>query len=77
MDNTAYDVDIDMDDIDIAPYDDGDIYNTPNTTRIDEEETSILPTSTSRLILIGSKWKQTPKRVLLICYGITARIGYL
>ena len=55
MDNTAYDVDIDMDDIDIAPYDDGDIYNTPNTTRVDEEETSILPTSTSRLILIGSK----------------------
>ena len=48
MDNPAYvdDVDIDMDDVDIAPEDDGDIYNTPNTTRVDEEETPILPTST-------------------------------
>ena len=46
MDNSAYDVDIDMDDVDIAPEDDGDIYNTPNTTRVDEEEeeTSITPT---------------------------------
>ena len=34
-----------MDDVDIAPDDDGDIYNTPNTTRVDEEETSITPTS--------------------------------
>ena len=31
-----------MDDVDIAPDDDGDIYNTPNTTRVDEEETPIL-----------------------------------
>ena len=46
MDNPAYDVDIDMDDLDIAPDDDGDIYNTPNTTRVDEEERSITPTST-------------------------------
>ena len=46
MDNPAYDVDIDMDDVDIAPDDDGDINNTPNTTRVDEEETPILPTST-------------------------------
>ena len=49
MDNPVYDVDIDMDDVDIAPDDDGDIYNTPNTTRVDEEETSITPTSTLRL----------------------------
>ena len=49
MDNPAYDVDIDMDDVDIAPDDDGDIYNTPNTTRVDEEETPLLPTSTLRL----------------------------
>ena len=49
MDNPAYDVHIDMDDVDIAPDDDGDIYNTPNTTRVDEEETSITPTSTLRL----------------------------
>ena len=49
MDNSAYDVDIDMDDVDIAPDDDGDIYNTPNTTRVDEEETSITPKSTLRL----------------------------
>ena len=51
MDKPAYvdDVDIDMDDVDIAPEDDGDIYNTPNTTRVDEEETSITPTSTLRL----------------------------
>ena len=35
-----------MDDVDIAPDDDGDIYNTPNTTRVDEEEISITPTST-------------------------------
>ena len=55
MDNPAYDVDIDMNDVDIAPDDYGDICNIPNTTRVDEEETSILPTSTSRLILIGSK----------------------
>ena len=33
MDNPAYDVDIEMDDVDIAPEDDGDdAYNTPNTT---------------------------------------------
>ena len=38
-----------MDDVDIAPEDDGDIYNTPNTTRVDEEETSITPKSTLRL----------------------------
>ena len=45
MENPAYvdDVDIDMDDVDIAPEDDGDIYNTPNTTRVDEEETPLLP----------------------------------
>ena len=49
MDNPAYDVDIEMDDVDIAPEDDGDVYNTPNTTRVDEEETSITPTSTLRL----------------------------
>ena len=49
MDNPAYDVDIEMDDVDIAPEDDGDIYNTPNTTRVDEEETPLLPTSTLRL----------------------------
>ena len=30
-----------MDDVDIAPDDDGDIYNTPNTTRVDEEETQM------------------------------------
>ena len=49
MDNPACtdDVDIEMDDI---PPDD-DIYNTPNTTRIDEEETSILQTGTSTLRL--------------------------
>ena len=36
MDNPAYadDVDIEMDDIDIPP--DDDIYNTPNTSRVDE-----------------------------------------
>ena len=28
MDNPGYDVDIEMDDVDIAPEDDGDIYNT-------------------------------------------------
>ena len=52
MDNPAYtdDVDIDMDDVDIPP-DDDDIYNTPNTTRIDEEETPILQTGTSTLRL--------------------------
>ena len=51
MDKPAYvdDVDIDSDDVDIAPEDDGDIYNTPNTTRVDEEETSITQTSTLRL----------------------------
>ena len=51
MDNPAYvdDVDIDMDDLDIAPEDDGDIYNTPNTIRVDEEETPLLPLSTLRL----------------------------
>ena len=49
MDNPAYDVDIEMDDVDIAPEDDGDVYNTPNTTRVDEEETLITPTSTLRL----------------------------
>ena len=49
MDNPAYDVDIEMDDVDIASEDDGDIYNTPNTTRVDEEETPLLPTSTLRL----------------------------
>ena len=49
MNNPAYDVDIEMDDVDIAPEDDGDVYNTPNTTRVDEEETSITPTSTLRL----------------------------
>ena len=38
-----------MDDVDIAPEDDGDICNTPNTTRVDEEETPLLPTSTLRL----------------------------
>ena len=49
MDNPAYDVDIDMDDVDIPPNDDDDIYNTPDTTRIDEEEeTPLLPTSTLR-----------------------------
>ena len=46
MDNPAYDVDIEMDDVDIAPEDDVDVYNTPNTTRVDEEETPLLPTST-------------------------------
>ena len=35
-----------MDDVDIAPDDDGDIYNTPNTTRVDEEEKLITPMST-------------------------------
>ena len=52
MDNPAYtdDVDIEMDDI--PPDDDDDIYNTPNTTRIDEEEeTPILETGTSTLRL--------------------------
>ena len=49
MDNPTYDVDIEMDDVDIAPEDDGDVYNTPNTTRVDEEETKITPTSTLRL----------------------------
>ena len=48
MENAAYDVDIEMDDVDIAPEDDGDVYNTPNTTRVDEEETSITPTPTLR-----------------------------
>ena len=38
-----------MDDVDIALDDDGDIYYTPNTARVDEEETSITPTSTSGL----------------------------
>ena len=91
-----------MDDVDIAPDDDGDIYYTPNTARVDEEETSITPTSTSGLkqqVLrnkldslyhhLGTKgsldfvnldrfkMKQILKQVLLICYGITARIGYL
>ena len=36
---------------DIPPDDDDDIYNTANTTRIDEEETPILETSTSTLRL--------------------------
>ena len=49
MDSPAYDVDIEMGDVDIAPEDDGDVYNTPNTTRVDEEGTSITPTSTLRL----------------------------
>ena len=52
MDNPGYtdDVDIEMDDI--PPDDDDDIYNTPNTTRIDEEEeTPILETGTSTLQL--------------------------
>ena len=49
MDNPAYDVDIEMDDVDIAPEDDGDVQNTPKTTRVDEEETSITRTSTLRL----------------------------
>ena len=51
MGNPAYvdDVDIEMDDVNTASEDDGDIYNTPNTTRVDEEETSITPTSTLRL----------------------------
>ena len=49
MDNPAYDVDIEMDDVDIVPEDDGDVYNTPNTTRVDEEETPLLPTSTLKL----------------------------
>ena len=49
MDNPAYDVDIEMDDVDIAQEEDGDVYNTPNTTRVDEEETLITPTSTLRL----------------------------
>ena len=49
MDNPAYDVDIEMDDVDIAPEDAGDIYNTPNTTRVDEEETPLLPMSSLRL----------------------------
>ena len=38
-----------MDDVDVAPEDDAVIYNTPNTTRVDEEETPLLPTSTLRL----------------------------
>ena len=49
MDNPAYDVNIEVDDVGIAPEDDVDIYNTPNTTRVDEEETSTTPTSTLRL----------------------------
>ena len=49
MDNPAYDVDIEMDDADITSEDDGDICNTPNTTRVDKEEISITPTSTLRL----------------------------
>ena len=50
MDNPAYDVDIEMDDVNIAPEDDGDdVYNTPNTTRVDEEEIPLLRTSTLRL----------------------------
>ena len=48
MDNRAYNVDIEKDNVDIAPEDDGDIYNTPNTTRVDEEETPLLSTSTLR-----------------------------
>ena len=50
MDNPGYvdDADIEMDDADIPPDDnDDDIYNTPNTTGIDEEETPILQTGTS------------------------------
>ena len=47
MDNPVCDVDIKMDDVDLVPDDDGDIYNTPNTTRVDgEEKTSTTPTST-------------------------------
>ena len=40
MDNPAYvdDVDIDMDDVDIAPEDDGDICNTPNTTELTKKK---------------------------------------
>ena len=49
MENPAYDVDIQMDDVDIAPEDDGDICNTPKITKEDKEETSITPTSTLRL----------------------------
>ena len=50
MDNRAYNVHTEKDNVDIAPEDDGDIYNTPNTTRVDEEEeTPLLPTSTLRL----------------------------
>ena len=93
MDNPAYDVDIDMDNVDIPPHDDVDIYNTPNTTWVDEEETPLLPTSTLRLkqqVLRnkldalyhhlgakGSKMKTNSKQVLLVCYGIAARIGHL
>ena len=49
MENPAYDVDMEMNDVDIAPEGDDDVYNIPNTTRVDEEETSITPTSTLRL----------------------------
>ena len=38
-----------MEDVDIAPEDDDDVCTTLNTTRVDEEETSITPTSTLRL----------------------------
>ena len=38
MGNPAYDVDIDMDDVDIAPEDDGDICNTPNTTELTKKK---------------------------------------
>ena len=47
MDNPGYDVDIEMEDI--PSDDDDDIYNTPNTTRIDEEEEETPVTGTSTL----------------------------
>ena len=51
MDNPGYTDDVDLDMDEIPPDDDDDIYNTANTTRIDEEETPILETGTSTLRL--------------------------
>ena len=54
-----------MDDVDIAPDDDDDIYNTPNTTRVDEEETSITPTST-----LGLKQQVLRNKLDSLCHHL-------
>ena len=49
MDNPAYDVDMEMDNLDIPPDDDDYSYNTSNTTRAEETPLSSQQTGTSTL----------------------------